>query len=371
MAIGTAAAIGIGTTVASAATGIAGAAMAPEPESGRLALPPELELQFMEQSQRGLDVLNRDIQRTQSLERSFNQRMNTLDQMIQGTIPTEQAVNDLQNQTRELATAFGGDTQALIESGFLTDDIRTELEDLRALEAEDFQDPELTRELQEQRSQLAQDLQRQGVRGAQFRQQMERFDQFAREEQFTRAEELRTGRTQRGVTRIQAGLGAREAGFQRALGGAQFGQSALEQLFGQRQTGVEGLFQTGGARLQAGQQAIEQRAGLTGQAQQQFGQMGQFNFSGQLRDALASGLVGPGSAFQQTGVASRDIDDLLRQRREQEEAISGRRLGLTATRNAQGFQQMQRTKQAERLRNQMGGNLDVSRFIDTGEVRRN
>lgn len=316
--------------VAALGTGVAGAAMGGGGSGGgQLRLPPELEIKFLEQSEQQLAQTQQDLQRTTQLEQQFNQRLDTLQGMIEGSIPEADGIRALQDNTRNLAQAFGGDTQALIESGFLTPEIAQELSDLRALESEDLKDPALENQINEERQKLEQDLARAGVSPAQRSQALRQFERSAEEQRFGRAEELRSGKTQRGLSRISAGLQARESGFQQALSGFGASSSGLEQLFGQRSSGIGALGDLAGSRFGAGQQTLQNRAGLRAEGRDVYQQLGGFDFSGRVKDALESGLIGPGSLFQQTGIAAREQDAYRGAIQKQEEEISKKRIGAS------------------------------------------
>jgi len=324
------AAIAGGLAAASVGTGIAGAVLADGGGGeGRLKLPPELEVGFLDRSLEGLNQIDRDIARTGELEKNFNNRLDLLEGMINGSIPSEQAIQDLQKNTLDLAKAFGGNTQELIDSGFLTPEIAQELSDLRDLESKDLQDPNLENQINEERRKLEQDLARANVGPAQRSQELRKFERAADEQRFSRAEELRTGKTSRGLQRIGAAQGARDAGFRESLASAGFSSSALDQLFGQRAQGVGALGSIAESRLNAGRQGLQDRSSLRGEGRETFEQFGRTEFSGRTKDALESGLIGPGSLAQQTGIAGREQREFGQQVREQEEAASRRRLGVT------------------------------------------
>lgn len=376
----TAAGISAAAALGATATGAAGAIVGGGGPQGQLRFPPELELQFLEQNQQIVDQSQVDLQRTSELEAAYNSRLDTVDQIINGAIPDQDALRQLGEQSVQIAKAFGGNVEEAINSGFLTDFDKTtidqqqqEIEKLRGLEDKNFRDPALEDKLNKDKQALEQDLARAGVSPAQRAAALRRFENVSEQERFTRANELRNQATQRGLSRIgaitsvgQFGLSARQQGFDIASGSAANLRATLEQERGATAQAIQGLVGTAGARLAAGSQAIESRRGLRQDTLSAFGQLGSTEFSENTRDALEAGLIGPGTFKEQTGVSRGSVDAYVEA---QNRAIESRdRAAIDEIRNRLSGSPLSITS-ADEFRTAFQG-VDVNRALERSLRRR-
>lgn len=233
-------------------SGIIGGATAKGPESARLQLPPALEIDYLRNSQQLLDQIQSDIQKTYNLEKVYNQRLDVVDKAVKGILPDPKQIK------------------------YLDDANIDEFGNLRDIESEGFKDPVLENQLQTEKSSLEQELARKGISPAQRLQALNQFNKIADERRFTRTEELRTNKTQRGLARLSAGQDLSGSLVNRALQGG------------------SALAQTAGQRFQAGQAAIEGRRVLGAQGQDTFKQLGQTKFSEEVRGLLKNGQIDTG-----------------------------------------------------------------------------
>lgn len=259
-------------------------------------LPPEFELQLVETAETNLREITQDLDKAKNLELAFNERIDTLAGLVEGTIPSQEGLMQLRNSAFKIAQNFGGSTEELISSGFLEADDVEDLQRLEALETEEgIRDPRLENQLADERARLEQDLSRQGASPAVRAQALAQFDRRAEESRFTRGEELRTGRFERIRGRIGLRSGLREAGFGRAVAG----QQVLTQQLGAAREGIAALGGLAERRLQAGGAVLEARRGLRGERIGISKTLGEFDISGRTRDLLRAGQIGPGSVEAQ------------------------------------------------------------------------
>lgn len=387
MAVGTAAAIGLG--MSAVGTGMSAAFGGGGGGGARLEMPPELMMNYIQQSQQQLQMLNQQYQKVQYLEQNYNQQLDVINEAIKGSMPTEEAVKSLQDQTLKIGQALGMSAKELAENGFMSEESAQQMQSLQiertqlnleragldkerasllaergvlegqlhglederqamaAMIGQESDDPELLRKQSEQRSQLEQELRRSGVKGAQLQRELSRFDQMAREERvrFGRQEFeqhgqiygmgvqqyglgqqqlqagqslLQQGQAQLGLGYQGLGLGSQllgqqlsgEAqGVQSALGLAGAQQSALDRLFDQRAAGIGGQTAIASTRFGAGMQSAEMAQRAAEAQQGIYGQLGQYKYSGDVKKMLETGVIGPGTAKQQTGIArGRELD---------------------------------------------------------------
>lgn len=301
------------------------------PPDTRLKLTPELEAQMMNEFQRSLTEIDEGRQRIGQALEVYNQRSQVIEGLINRTIPSEEGTSRLNEMAFNLAQVFGGSAAEAVKNGFLDpesaksaglieeregkffDFQQQELSRLAGLESADFRDPRVEQQLSEQKRQLEQDLARRGVSPFLRSIAMSKFEQGALETRFSTAEQLRSGATQRGLARIESArtgvttssallseaLRLRAEGRARtlseALTMAQFTQSEA-----QRRTQ---LTQQGAASLQEQAQAGFGVAGAATGIQQQlrqekqagFSEIGRFNLSDRIKNALSQGQVGPGT----------------------------------------------------------------------------
>lgn len=321
--MGVATAIGLG--LAAAGSGLSAAMGGGGGGGQKLELPPELMLQYINQSQTSLTQINDNIGKIDTMTAVYNSQLDTISKAVNGMMPSEEAVKSLQQQTMDMAKKVGMTAQQLLDNGLMTPEaaksmqgleqerakLETERQALAGKIGAESQDPALIRKQQEQRSQLQQDLMRQGIRGGELQQKLAQFDKLAREERYTQGiNEFNQGSQIFGLgqQQLQAGssllgqrLGAEAQGFQAISGLSAQQQAAYELLYGQRGSGISALANIEGERFVAGRQAILDQSALQDQAQQIFQRLGNYNYRGDVKNALESGVSGPGTVQSQTG----------------------------------------------------------------------
>lgn len=258
-------------------------------------LPPEYELQFLQQMQQNLDYTQQQYQQSNDLYNTFNDRLNLIQGAMSNTIPSNEALAQMRQSNISLAQQLGASAEDLVKNGFITKDDQAHLQDYQNAVQGKLEDPGLKQQHLEQRRQLQQDLARQGVPPAQQQIALQQFDQNSRSEMFNRSVGLAQGIA--GGLNLSSAL--RQQGYNQALGS---NQNLMGQL-GFAQQGLGQMANFGQMGYQAGMGNLQYQLGLQNQANQQYTTLGQFKLSGTTKDAIKSGLVGPGTYAQQTGIA--------------------------------------------------------------------
>ena len=264
-------------------------------------LPPELEIQLLRESQRGLKQLDTDYRR----------------------------INKLQGITERFLTGGGSADEFAQEFEAAQLESIEDVKGLRQLEGQDFKDPVLEGQISDEKARFEADLARAGVGPTGRARALSQFERLAGERRFTRAEELRTGRTERTLKRF--GL---------------LGEEARGRASALAQTGLA----FGGERRE-----------LRGERLGTFETLGSFQFSEPARDSLEAGLVGPGTIKEQTGIARGSVDRFAEEIGKREDILSqrniDRRVGLTASKPG-----LLRLRQPRSPSRELPGLYDLRRF---------
>ena len=330
MPFGGALTIGLGAAAGGVAQGLMSGGGSSE--SG-YSLPPELEIQMLKQFQDSLSQTEAQKQQNSQMLDLFNRRADTLYKAMQGTMPSADAMKSLTASSSEIAMAFGGSASEAIKAGFLDagaakaanliqeregqmhDYQQGILDNLKTMEASNWVDPAVQHQQEDQRRQLQQDLQRQGVSPAGQQAAMTQFDRGAQDQLFARSQDLKNNLTQRGNMQLgmagsafgqstQGILGAaglnlqgQQQQYSQAMG--EFGAVQSQLQYGQNTIGNMGAL--AGTQFNAGQTSLQTSRQLTADPQNAFNQIGQYKFSGNAKAALGSGLAGNQSFYDQTG----------------------------------------------------------------------
>lgn len=292
-------------------------------------LPPEYELQFLQQIQQNLQYTQQQYGAVNDIYNTFQQKLDTIYGAMQNTIPSNQALQQMQQINVGLAQQLGMSAQDMVKNGFMTPDDQKHLQDYQDAAQGKLVDPGLQQQHTEQRRQLQQDLARQGVPAAQQQIAMQQFDQNSRSEMFNRSVGLSQG--------IAGGLSLsqslRQQGYNQAMGSS---QNLMAQL-GFAQQGMNQMANLGQMGYQAGMNNQQYQLGLQNQANQQYQDLGQFKLSKGTQQLIAGGAVGPGSMYQQTGIDRRSTGDYLQFIGNQEQNAS-RYSGVAPTYGSGAFQ---------------------------------
>lgn len=262
-------------------------------------LPPEYELQFLNQIKDNLSQTQAQYGAVNNLYNTYSQRLDTIYGAMQSTIPSDQALQSMRQNNVDLANQLGASAEDLVKNGFITKDDQQHLQDYQNAAQGKLEDPGLKQQHLEQRRQLQQDLARQGVPAAQQQIALQQFDQNARSEMFNRS----VGLSQGIAGGLQLSQALRAQGYNQAMGSS---QNLMSQL-GFAQQGLNNLNALGQSGFQAGMQNQQYQLGLQNQANQQYQTLGQFKLSGTTKNAIQSGLAGPGSYYTQTGVSRGNV----------------------------------------------------------------
>lgn len=281
-------------------------------------LPPEYELQFLNQIQQNLSQTQAQYGAVNQLYNTYQGRLDTIYGAMQSTIPSDQALQSLRQNNVDLANQLGASAEDLVKNGFITKDDQQHLQDYQDAAQGKLVDPGLAQQHKDQRRQLQQDLARQGVPLAQQQIALQQFDASARSEMFNRSVGLSTGI----AGGLQLSQALRQQGFNQAVGS---NQNLMNQL-GFAQQGLGNLANIGQQGFQAGMANQQYQLGLQNQANQQYQTLGQFKLSKETKAGIESGLVGPGSLFSQTGVSRNNMGQFKDLQRNYENMLSDQQL---------------------------------------------
>ncbi|SRR5580765_4900620 len=370
---------------ASAAGAIAGAVGGGgSSSSSGYTLPPELAMQMLSQFQKSLQGTQQQMQQNQQMIDIYNQRSNIINQTLQGSLPNDVAMKSLQQSTTQLAQMFGGNTMQAIQQGFIDKNsaeaaglIKEQagqmqnydqgfLDNLKTMESQDYVDPALKHQQEDQRRQLQQDLQRQGVSPAGQMAALNQFDRNASDQLFTRSQDLKNQTFQQ----AQMAIGAAGSAFGQyasgVSGAAQLNLQGQQQQFNQAQQGYQnitgalsnaqqgyaGLSTLQGNQFNMGQTSLQASRQLNADTQNAFNQIGQYKFNNDVNRSLEMGLLGNQTVYQQTGYNS------------------GGGIGGLGTAEA-AYQSNQSQKGAQTFINQFGQNNPYSSYVQGGIDRYN
>ena len=296
-------------------------------------LPPELAMQMLNQFQTSLKNTYQQQQQNQQMMDLYNDRADVINSAISGSLPTAEAMKSLQQSSTQIAMMFGGNTMEAIKQGFLDKGsaeaaglIKEQagqmqnfnqgiLDNLKQMQSSNFVDPALKHQQEDQRRQLQQDLQRQGVSPAGQQAALSQFDRQSSDQLFSRSQDLMNQTTQRAQMMIGASGSAFNqyaSGISSAAGLQLQGQNqAYNQAMGQYgqftgalaagQQGYAGLSALQGNQFNLGQANLQTSRQLNADTQNAFNQIGQYQFNGDVSAALKAGLAGNQTFYQQTG----------------------------------------------------------------------
>lgn len=275
-----------------------------------MTIPYEMERSYTEYMLGSMQMLSQDYNRFATAATAYQGMTDALIESNKNNIPRDEAMRTVTDNQMILAQMFQGDAAAAIANGFMDADTAKYMglvdaegknlrQELSALESAEFKDPTLERDLQKQKADLEQRLQRAGASPAARAQALREFEQGATESRFQRSEELKTGKTSRLISGAQSVSSLYGQAFNTGMQGKQFNLN-------QATTG----FNMGQQAWQMGQSAISGQANLVGQgynmqqqtyavgaaARQEMGgyydKAGQFAFSKQAKDYISKRFSG-------------------------------------------------------------------------------
>jgi hypothetical protein len=303
-------------------------------DSGRLKYTPEQAIEMLNWHDGVMSDLDQVHDSLTTAIKHTDERMGMLADYTTGMLPEAEFMKSLTENAQEIAAAFAGDTLAAIQAGFIDEASaryaglieeregqvwntnQAELDKLRAMESEDYRDPRYEAQIANQRKQLEQSLQRQGVSPAQRAMAMQQFEAQVEQGRVTNKEQMLAGATERTLARV----GINQQGLSTAVGSMQVAANVY--LAGRQQRLQEAV--TGAQAVQGMLNYGQQTAGniaslLMAQADNQYKAMqmdmdrintqsnlwdriGKTDFGKTTKQLLESGTIGPGSVYDQTGV---------------------------------------------------------------------
>lgn len=331
----TAAGVAAAGTVLGGASQVVGALAGPSQTEQGKTLPFELEVQYLDQIKNQIDQIKADYDKAASLSTLYQDKFNTIAQGIEANISPEDIRKSIAYNSAQIASSLGMGFDELSKQGFLSSDEIKDLQSLKDLESQDFEDPVYKKQREDQRNTLMQNLQRQGASPAAVQQALAQFDNETIQGSFTRSNELKS---------FQANLISGRIGLASQLRQTNFGQGvqalSSQQGFLSNQAGfAQAAGASYGQGFQAGQFGLQFNQALRGEGREVYNQAGNFMFSGRAQDYLSNGYslnstydpsaansITGGSGFQSPRDYSRLSDrDLLSGYRQNEQIIRARK----------------------------------------------
>lgn len=303
---------GVGDAVSSLFGGGGGSS-----QKGGYTIPPEYELQFLQQFQTQLSQMQADYQTIGAAYSAYNDKVNALNNIIENGYSHDNFLA-IQQANFSLSQALGSDAQTLAKNGFLTEQDAKDMEYTKGLIQGHgqfgTQDKALEDQIANQKRQLEQDLARGGVSPAQRAIALAQFEQSANAQRSQNAQQVAGSMSQ--LIAQRAGL--RQMGY----GQAQSTLGGNMNLANQYMTGYQQLGQNYAGQLNAQQNALQMQQGLRGEANQNYQILGQMNLSRQTNNFLKGGGAsmwgGPASYGSQTGIPGNQTGNFARWNQSQE-----------------------------------------------------
>ena len=335
--IGTAILPGWGTAIGAGAGAIAGGIAGlfgggGSKTSSGYTLPPAYEAQLLSYFDSAQQNYAQQLSQIQSAMSAFRNKISLLDKGIAGTIPPKELTSQLAQHNAQLANALGMSAEDLVSNGFINEDDKSTLDQMRALSdsGNTYTDPQLQNQLNDQRAQLNQTLAQQGASPAARAQALAQFDRDAQQQIFARSQNLKQTQSSLLGNTLNASLGAKNQGFNQAVGAFGVGQNQLQYV--QNSLLNRGSLANMGLQgFLAGNQAVNNQIGQQGAL---FNQVGQFKLSGETKNNIKKGAYNSNSAFSRDpNFDYRAIQEAERKKKESQIAFfkggtaSGGRLG--------------------------------------------
>lgn len=265
-------------------------------QKGGYTLPPEFEIQYIQQFEEDMARREQDYQMVTQAYNLYDQKISALNNIISKGY-NEQDFYQLQDSNMRLAQTMGGSAEELAKNGFLTKEDQNDLQSMKNIAQGDFKGQTsgvLEGQLADQKRQLEQDLTRQRLSPTQRLIALNQFEQNATQQRFGFAQQQFGMQGQ--LINQRAGL--RQQGYGQSMNTLQGNMGLASQYMG----AYNQLGQNYGNQYSAFGQALAFQGGLRQEGQEAYKTMGQFKFSNNTKDALKSGLIGPGTYMQQTGI---------------------------------------------------------------------
>lgn len=315
---------------------------------------PELELDFINRLNEQLGQYDQEITRLNDMQGVLIQRNATQRQYIEGTLPREAAIREMSELDAEIAKRYGNNTLAQLGQGFLDAEDRAQSDALEKATREEYDKlaqmgPQVPPEVEnawrdkefELRGQLSQQLGPGWETSTAGQQAIQEFNKRKQESFYSVGQDFLNQATQRAVSRVGLlGSGLEQSQLLR-LRNRQQNLAEVGFMDASRQTsltnarnyalqGSDLLRQLNLGEFQAGVTGSEARSNIMKGTRDIFAQFGQTDFTDQTRRALETGLVGPGSIYQQTGIPGQDLDLYRRaiMEREQRQAYTGSQFNI-------------------------------------------
>ena len=276
-AVGTVGAAGIQAATAGGGSSVSG-----------FQLPPEYELQLLDQFDQNISDAQRSYQEYGMAADAYTKRLDVYQKQLSNLMPSAQAQRELAQTNMQLVQSLGKDANELVKNGFMTQADIDQMQQLQGIGRGEYQNQVTENQIADQKRQLEQDLSRAGVSPTQRQIALSQFEQGAQRQreqagntQFARVQSILSGQSQ-----------LRQQGFNQALGTL----GAQNQALGMIWQGTQARMGIDQAKygVAGDQQKIqrEQRQDSIGQYQE----LGKFVLSDRTQNALAGGQLQPGGS---------------------------------------------------------------------------
>lgn len=266
--------------VASGISALGGLFKKNKKSSSGYTLPEAFQYDMIDNFEERMAQMQADLQKLDTMEQYFTQKMDMYQAAIDGQILDADVTKGLQEMNVSLIQSLGVSAQELADNGFLSSADMADLQALKELEAADYEDPRLKRELDEQKAQLLADMRRNGASPQEISQALNQFDVQAREAKFARSQELKQS---------QAGLISNRMGLRQGTIGQNINiaNNSIAQTSGLLQSNLATIgfgSEMANNRLAGQSSLLQMGQGLRQEQQLAYTNLGEFKFSGRGKD---------------------------------------------------------------------------------------
>lgn len=304
-------------------------------------IPPEYELQFLQQFQNQFSQMQSDYQTIGAAYNAYNDKIGALNNIIEKGYSPEN-FQAIQQSNFQLGQTLGMDAQTMAKNGFITSKDQQDMQYMQGLIQGHGQGGTKNQALEDQignqKRQLEQDLARGGVSPAQRAGALAQFEQSANQQRDQNSQQEFGQMSQLLAQRS----GLRQQGYNQATNTLNQGMNMGNQYM----AGYQQLGQNYAGQQNAAQNMLQLQQGLRGEANQNFQLLGQMNLSKTTSNFIKGGGAsqwgGPGSYGSQTGIPRNQTGSFASFNQGQENQLFGNGYDIKGLGyQGQNFQNMQ------------------------------
>lgn len=277
----------------------------PPPAGELFKLPFEMEIEFLNQTNRNLTELNKSFDKINSAVKAYDQRLATYTSFLEGQLPEAGVQEALSRTANDIAGLFGGSAAEAIKNGFLDEDSARYaglieeregqfVDRVQSIRDSQFGSDSLDAQFEQERQRTIQELTRNGASPAaiNFSLASLKRDQLARAEdtKLRHIDSLRgdlDSSTRAIGTAAQTTLAGRQQGFNQAVSSF----DVLQRQLASNNQVAAGIAGAAGERFSAANVGIQTSTGLANATSGQFQSFGALADSKELRRQMAAGTV--------------------------------------------------------------------------------